>query len=176
MEQKNDRNVFIYHPDPIATGAFQTGDAVCDCCKSPTSIFYTGPFYAKDSDLLFCPDCIQSGAAAKKFQGCFTAPDHCDNIGNPEKLEEICYRTPGYYGIQQEQWIAHCGDYCAYRGEISYHDLTPELLADFKATWNDRPHQIWNLEYVCGSLGLAYEGYLFQCLHCGKYLLYAQRD
>lgn len=176
MEQYKKAEIhFRYHPEPLKTGAFFEGAVVCSCCHKQTPVFYETPFYAREDDLCFCPACIASGEAAARFDGCFTAPDCCDDIGDEEKHREICYRTPGYRGIQQEHWIAHCGDYCAYLGEIDYRDLTPELLAEFKETWNDRP-QRWDLKDVCGSLGLQFDGYLFRCLHCGKHLLYAQRD
>ena len=64
MEKKNDRNVFIYHPDPMATGAFQAGDAICDCCKSSTGIYYTGPFYAKTVMLFVRTDSKRCGGKA----------------------------------------------------------------------------------------------------------------
>lgn len=176
MEQSNQSNIiFRYHPEPLKTGAFFEGEVVCSCCRKLTPVFYETPFYAKEDLLVFCPACIASGAAATKFDGCFTVPDCCDDIGDEEKRREICYRTPGYQGIQQEHWIAHCGDYCAYVGEINFDDLTSELLAELRETWNDRP-QRWDFEDVCGSLGMRYDGYLFLCLHCGKHLLYAQRD
>lgn len=176
MKQTNQSDVFFrYHPHPRKTGAFFEGEVVCSCCGKLTPVFYERPFYSSEGLLCFCPTCIANGEAAKKFDGCFTAPDCCDDIGDPEKLDEICYRTPGYNGIQQEHWIAHCGDYCAYLGEITYEDLTIELRKEFQETWDDRP-QRWEIETICGSLGMAYDGYLFRCLHCGKHLLYAQRD
>ena len=60
---------FRYHPDPLATEAFQElGEPVrCPCCGEETSVVYRGPFYTIDEVNGLCPDCIASGAAAEKF-------------------------------------------------------------------------------------------------------------
>lgn len=50
--------------------------------------------------------------AASKFDGEFQNPESTDCVSNPDKLDELIHRTPGYCGWQQEYWIAHCDDYC----------------------------------------------------------------
>ena len=50
--------------------------------------------------------------AASKFDGEFQDPESTDCVSNPDKLDELIHRTPGYCGWQQEYWIAHCDDYC----------------------------------------------------------------
>jgi uncharacterized protein CbrC (UPF0167 family) len=176
MSMKPASNVFFrYHPEPLESGAFQSGEALCDCCGATTPVYYTGPLYAAIDGVVLCPACIATGKATAKYEGCFTSPDHCDDIGDPEKLSELCYRTPGYEGIQQEHWLSHCGDYCAYVGPVSSDEMTAALRREIEETWHTRP-QHWNLARVLNSLGLEYEGYLFRCLVCGKHLLYVQRD
>ncbi len=166
---------FRYHPDPLKTGSFCRGEVVCDCCGNATAVSYSGPIYSESDGIILCPACIASGKAIETFGGCFTAPDHCDDIGDPDKLAEVCCRTPGYAGIQQECWLSHCGDYCAYVGQVSYEDMTEKLRREAANTWSERP-QRWDFDHVMGSLGLQYEGHLFRCLVCGKHLLYVQRD
>ncbi len=176
MTQQNKlQHSFRYHPEPLVSGAFVEGEAVCSCCNKPTEVYYIGPFYAVEEDLCFCPACIASGDAAEKFDGFFTAPDYCDDIGDAARLEEVCHRTPGYFGVQQESWLAHCGEYCAYISSVGNDDLTPQQWKEIEETWHDRL-QRWELEQVRSSLGLRYEGYLFRCLRCHKHLLYVQRD
>lgn len=35
----------------------------------------------------------------------------------------MIHRTPGYCGWQQEYWIAHCDDYCAFVGYVGWKEL-----------------------------------------------------
>mgnify|MGYP004667429291 FL=1 len=49
--------------------------------------------------------------SASKFDGEFQDPESTDCVSNPDKLDELIHRTPGYCGWQQEYWIAHCDDY-----------------------------------------------------------------
>ena len=49
--------------------------------------------------------------AASKFDGEFQDPESTDRVSDPDKLDELIHRTPGYCGWQQEYWIAHCDDY-----------------------------------------------------------------
>lgn len=178
---------FRYHPDPCKTGAFGKGPAVCDCCHRETDIFYAGPFYSPLPTVDLCPDCIASGRAAGELGGCFTPPDCMDDLPDAEKRDEIACRTPSYFCLQQPCWLSHCGDYCAYLGAVE--DMLPEdsdtvfcasalsdaVWEDIAQTWNDRPQQ-YTLDWVKRNLGFSVEGYLFRCLHCGRHLLYLQRD
>ena len=63
-----------------------------------------------------------------------------DGVDDPEKLDELIHRTPGYSGWQQEYWRAHCGDYCAYLGNVGARELRAlgvleEVLDD--PMWDD---------------------------------------
>lgn len=167
---------FRYHPNPLETGAFQESEegVACDCCGKTTHIYYEGPFYAIDDIDCLCPECIASGRAAEKFDGAFQ--DECsvdDGVEDPEKLDELILRTPGYCGWQQEYWRAHCGDFCAFLGyvgakELCAMDIMEEVLED--------PGD-WSREMVQDSVnGGSPQCYLFQCLHCGKYLVWTDCD
>ena len=169
---------FRYHPNPLETGAFEeSADGVaCDCCGKTTHIFYTGPFYAVEDIEYLCPECIASGEAARKYDGSFQ--DDCsvdDGVENPAQLDELIHRTPGYSGWQQEYWRAHCGDYCAYLGHVGARELRAlgvleEVLDD--SMWDDEQKKMIQESVNGGHL----QCYLFQCLHCGKHLVWMDFD
>lgn len=88
-------------------------------------------------------------------------------------LKELVERTPGYHGWQQEFWLAHCGDFCAFIGYVGWNDI------------KDRLDEFANLEEDCENFGIRNsdlakclqkggdcQGYLFRCLHCGKLRLW----
>ena len=153
---------FRYHPDPLDTGAFE---------QSEESVVCT----VEDIKYL-CPECIASGEAARKYNGSFQ--DDCsldDGVDDPEKLDELIHRTPGYSGWQQEYWRAHCGDYCAYLGnvgasELRALDVLEEVLDD--PMWDDEHKEMIQESVNGGHL----QCYLFQCLHCGKHLVWMDFD
>lgn len=92
---------FQYHPDPLDTGAFEESQegVVCDCCGKTTHIFYTAPFFSVENIAYLCPACIASGEAARKYHGSFQDNYSLDDgVDNPEKLDELIHRTPGYSG------------------------------------------------------------------------------
>lgn len=53
-----------------------------------------------------------------KFDGEFQDVANVDSVSDSQKLDELIHRTPGYCGWQQEYWIAHCDDYCAFVGYV----------------------------------------------------------
>lgn len=72
----------------------------------------------------------------------------------------------------------HCGDYCAFVGYVGYRELkqmgiVDEILQDSVwDMWGAKPEEVLKDLVNGGSV----QGYLFQCLHCGKYLLWADCD
>ena len=172
---------FKYHPDPMKTGAFETGQTVvCECCGKKTDVFYQGPFYSEDEVDYLCPDCIASGKAAEKFDGCFVAEEEYDDVDDEEKLDELLHRTPGYSAWQDECWLTHCNDFCAFVGYVGWEDIRKmgiekeieeDLLESGEADEDFLEVIKSNME-AHGSLN----GYLFQCLHCGKYRLRTDCD
>lgn len=170
---------FKYHPDPIKTGAFSTGEVqTCECCGKPTEVWYAGPFYAVDEIEVLCPECIASGSAAKKFNGEFQDSANVDEASDPEKLDELVHRTPGYTGWQQEYWLAHCDDYCAFQGYVGWKDIVRAGFVDEIEETYDEELVGFPLEDIkeCMINDGSMQGYLFQCLHCGKHLLWADCD
>ena len=169
---------FKYHPNPLATGAFTQAQyaVVCDCCGCSTHIYYDGPFYAIDDINYLCPNCIASGAAAKKFDGDFQ-DDGClePKVLDAEKVDELIHRTPGYNGWQQEYWRSHCGDFCAFMGYVGAAELKAlgvldEVLDD--PQWSEEEKDLIKTSVNGGSL----QCYLFKCLHCGKHMVWMDCD
>lgn len=107
---------FRYHPDPVATGSVQGSAAECAVCGRARGWAYAGPVYAgEELDGEICPWCIADGSAAAQLEAEFTdtgwgAPD---DVPQPV-CQEIAQRTPGFAAWQQEHWLYHCGDGCAY--------------------------------------------------------------
>ncbi|WP_458787851.1 CbrC family protein, partial [Vallitalea sediminicola] len=80
------------------------------------SIYNVGPFYAIEEVENICPWCIKNGKASEKYDGMFQDDQSCDKVNKEEYLDELVHRTPGYCGWQQEYWLSHCGDFCAFIG------------------------------------------------------------
>lgn len=180
---------FKYHLDPIRTGSFKFDKKVkCDCCEKETTVYYTGPFYSiKDIDYL-CPQCIANGAASEKFNGEFQDYLSLDNISEQEdinpsmlqedaKINELIHRTPGYSGWQQEIWLSHCNDYCAFVGYVGWDEIK-DILDDFVDIESDCTELGLSMDELPNYLynGGSCQGYLFQCLHCKKYRLHFDFD
>ena len=170
---------FKYHPDPLGTGAFQQGEASkCDCCGKQTEIWYEQPFHSSSDVECLCPECIASGAAAKKFDGEFQDPASVGNVLDDEKLDELVHRTPGYIGWQQEYWYAHCDDFCEFVGYVGWDELV-EMGIDGEIEQSyDADLNMFDIEDVKENMvnNGGMQGYLFKCLHCGKYFLYVDCD
>ncbi len=68
-----------------------------------------------------------------------------------EMLKELVERTPGYHGWQQEFWLAHCGDLCAFIGYVGWNDI------------KDRLDEFANLEEDCENFGIRNSDQLNAC-------------
>lgn len=169
---------FKYHPNPLATRAFTQAQyaVVCDCCGCSTHIYYDGPFYSIEVINYLCPNCIASGAAAKKFDGAFQDEGCVEpEVLDAEKIDELIHRTPGYSGWQQEYWRSHCGDFCAFIGYVGAAELKAlgvldEVLDD--PQWSEEEKDLIKTSVNGGSL----QCYLFKCLHCGKHMVWMDCD
>ena len=123
-----------------------------------------------------CPSCIANGEAARKYEGSFQDDFSLDDgVDDPEKLDELIHCTPGYSGWQQEYWRAHCGDYCAFLGYVGARELRAlgvleEVLDD--PVWDEEQKEMIQESVNGGHL----QCYLFQCLHCGKHLVWMDCD
>ena len=170
---------FKYHPNPIETGAFLTGEPhKCDCCGNDTNTWYESPFYSEKEVSCICPECISNGCAAKKFNGEFQDYELVGDVSDSAKLDELIHRTPGYSGWQQEYWYAHCDDFCAFVGYVGWDDIV-ELGIDneIEETYDSHICSFFldDVKKYMRNNG-SMQGYLFKCLHCGKHFIYVDCD
>lgn len=169
---------FRYHPNPLETGAFEKSEegVICACCGARTYVFYQTPFYTEHDVEYLCPACIATSAAAKKFDGVFQDEECLDEgVDDPEKLDELIHRTPGYRAWQQEYWRAHCGDFCAFLGYVGAKELRE--LGVLEEVLENSPWSEFQKELISKMVnGGCVQGYLFQCLHCGTHLLWMDAD
>lgn len=165
---------FKYHPKPIETGMIKESKAICPVCEEQTDYVYVGPFFSIDEVEDICPWCIENGQAASKFDGEFQDSASCEEIPTKEKLDELIHRTPGFSGWQEEYWLNHCDDFCAFIGYVGWkeiREISHELTEDFnRYGYNEEEIQKYLMKD--GSL----QGYLFQCITCKKHRLHIDCD
>jgi len=174
--------LFRYHPDPIASGSFEVGDITCVSCGQVRPYVYVGPVYAEaDLEKAICPWCISNGLAHEKFGAEFTdvdaIGDYDPTVSVPVAVKkEIAYKTPGFNGWQQERWLVHCGDACAFLGPagkdqvVGYEsdELVESLRADLKMSEAEFRDYLETMDKQTGPTA-----YVFRCLHCNKYQGYS---
>ena len=173
-----DRVRFKYHPNVWEQEVFskEEGDLlrICQCCGKETEYFLSIVYTKEDVDCI-CPECVASGKAAEKFDGQFIQDAESDKVDDKNKIDELFKRTPGYISWQGEYWLACCNDFCAYIGEVGTKELEKMGVADevFKEyDAKDEYKDVRNYLVKGGALC----GYLFKCLHCGKYHLGGDAD
>lgn len=174
---------FGYHPDPVATGAFERRSIECACCQRTSTWSYSIVPYARHNlrDRL-CADCIADGSAAEKFQARFTVLDPATVPPgiDPAVIEELTTRTPGFAGWTQERWLFHCGDAAAFHGACGWEALEdlPELRQELLAETIRSGLELDDAEAFVGSLDVdgASTAYVFRCRHCHQWLAYTDSD
>ncbi|HBJ2613911.1 TPA: CbrC family protein [Clostridium botulinum] len=166
---------FKYCPDTINTNILTIGGTeICDCCGETVDVYYEGSFYSVEDVECLCPECIDNGTAAKKFDGQFQQDIFNDEkVVNEEYRDEILHRTPSYISWQGSNWPAHCDDYCEFLGDAGWDKIEELRIQD--SFENFTGFDIKELkEYLSPNGSLC--GYLFRCLKCGKYCLCADCD
>ncbi|PWK81018.1 hypothetical protein C8D88_12068 [Lentzea atacamensis] len=161
---------FPYHPGPLETGSVVPSEKARARCGSARGFIYAGPVYAVEKVSL-CPWYIKDGSAAAAFDATFTdafAPD-----GVPHAVvDEICRRTPGFSGWQQERWLFHCGDGAEFLGRAGGDELNTAALNAVRAEllgWSDDAISA----YVAAlSRDDPPTAYLFRCRVCRTHLAY----
>ena len=175
-ERLKDLPFFKYHPDPLETGSFEEGEEkICPCCGNKSRVYYTSMPYCIDNVDYLCPTCISNGDAARKFDAMFVSDAEWHGDNDKEKDDELFRRTPGYLSWQGEHWLSCCDDYCAYMGtvgtrELKAMDISDEVISEYE----ERDEFADVEEYLVKDGPMC--GYLFKCLHCGKYHLYVDAD
>ena len=170
---------FKYHPDPIKTGVIEQEKTLCPVCNQEREYVYTGPFYNHQKAKGICPWCIKDGSAAKKYDGDFQDIAGCEDVEKQEYIDELIHRTPGYRAFQQERWPSHCGDFCAFIGCVGWDEIKDiqddslkEEIESIKQNWGQTQEEFESSLKYRGS----HQGYLFKCIHCGKYRLLDDND
>ncbi|KQL50519.1 hypothetical protein AN964_22950 [Heyndrickxia shackletonii] len=162
-----------YNPNALFLGVIIKEKTSCPVCKKEREYMYEGPFYAEDNVEGICPWCILDGSATKKYDGEFQDVDSCEEVDKQEYIDELIHRTPGYVGWQQEYWLSHCGDFCAIVQYVGWEEIKHfenELAEDIKKICTE-----YGLTKQGFQNGLKNEGnlqgYLFECIYCGKHRL-----
>lgn len=173
---------FKYQPNLVENEIFTESEdgkeVVCQCCGKKTKYYYELLMYSQENVDCLCPECIKSGEAAEKFQGDFiqAAEPISDPMG--KKREELFKRTPGIVSWQGEYWLACCNDYCAFVGYVGVEELDKLGITD-EVIDNYLKNDSW-IEKDILLKGLSKKGwmsgYLYRCLHCGKYRLWVDVD
>lgn len=175
-DERADIPYFKYHPNPFKTRVFKRLETAlaCECCDKPTKINHTLGIYAIKSVSCLCPNCIHNGSAAKKFNGTFI--QNAQDVSDPQKAKELFERTPGYICWQGEYWLECCDDYCEFLGDVGAAELeelgvADEVFAEYEAQGDGYENA---REYLTAGGPLA--GYLFRCLHCGRYKIHVDAE
>jgi uncharacterized protein CbrC (UPF0167 family) len=118
---------FRYHPYPLKTGSIKPSTTQCICCNQYRGFIYSGPTYAPGVvyEECLCPWCIADGSAHSNLQAKFADSAFVGGIfGWPEVskeiIEEVAFRTPGFFSWQGEFWFTHCNDAAGFLGVVGY--------------------------------------------------------
>jgi uncharacterized protein CbrC (UPF0167 family) len=165
---------FKYHPNVYDDSIITHGEGVCQCCGNKVNV-YTEFIYSRHDDIrCICMNCIADGSAAKKFDGEFIQ-DVEQRVSDPTKTDELLHRTPGYSSWQGEYWLTCCDDYCEFLGSVGGKELDElgipdNVIKEYADEWKTELDRYELEKYGSPS------GYLFRCLHCGKYRLNVDFD
>lgn len=174
INKKENKNVikFKYHPNLYDDDIVIFEKEICQCCGKEVEAYIENIYSKSDVDCI-CLECVASGEAAKKFDAEFI--QDAEKVSDPEKIDELFHKTPGYISWQGEYWLACCDDYCEYLGRVGIEELdelgiTNEVIKNYI---NDNKNK-FSLEDIkdCLEKDGSMTGYLFKCSHCGKYRLW----
>lgn len=171
MDNKNSPQ-FKYHPNVYDSEVVTFGKAVCQCCGQEISV-YIETMYCVEEIECICLECVANGEAAKKYNGQFV--QDAEAVDNKEKYNELFYRTPGYISWQGEHWLSCCNDYCAFIGDVGTKELEDMGIADDVFQEYDARNEYEDVRLYLEKEG-SLAGYLFKCLHCGKYHIWVDAD
>lgn len=167
---------FRYHPDPVGTGNIVAREMECGVCGKVRDHAYIGPYacpepHFENGDVI-CPWCIADGSAAAAWKASFAAPEYLSDLARAtmtaDALAELEQRTPSFLCIQQDRWLDHHGEACAYLGEVGapeYADLPEPAQQAVREVAGD------NLADLRAD-GDGPTVYLFACLHCPDHVAF----
>lgn len=162
---------FKYHPNLYTNEIVTFANGKCQCCEKKVNA-YIETMYCKECVDCICLYCIADGSAAKKFDGFFI--QDAEEINNPEAIEELYSRTPGYLSWQGEYWLACCNDYCEFIGDVGTKELNEMGISDEVFDEYEKKYDEEDIKWLKDNLTARGEvaGYLFRCKKCGKYHLH----
>lgn len=171
---------FKYSPNAYELDLFKPIQGVCSVCNKQRNWKYVNSFYSIQAPDYICPWCIENGQAAHKYEGDFN--DYCGIEGvSPDPMDpeptiarelllEITNRTPSYSSYQQEVWLTHCNEPCAFIGYADSKSIEPflhELQQDIENS-GIPAHYITQGLTKDSDLG----AYLFECTVCKAHRLH----
>lgn len=165
---------FKYHPNVYDNEIIKHEKGVCQCCGKTVSVYCTSMYCIENIDCI-CLSCVANGSAAKKYNGDFIQDAETHLVSDPLKTDELFHRTPGYVSWQGEYWLACCDDYCAFIGDVGTKELENMGIADDVFAEYNAKEEFENVREYMTQYG-SVAGYLFRCLHCGKYHLWVDAD
>lgn len=175
---------FKYHPDPIASGSISPSDKVCLACEQARGYIYNSSVYAvQELDDAICPFCIADGTAHEKFDAEFADAASVGGYGEWETVAnqivaEVAYRTPGFFGWQQERWFTHCGDAGEFLGAAGKAELEHYGLEALEALRKEAglSGEDWQAYLQVLNKESSPTAYIFKCRHCGVFGGYSDCD
>jgi hypothetical protein len=161
-------------------------DVECPCCGQARGYVYAGHAYGEDEyDNCICPWCIADGSASTKLGVEFQDPAGVPGWSfgdapqvSAEVVAEVCTRTPGFTGWQQEEWFTCCDDAAAFLGRAGRRELEerwPEAVAAVRVSTGLAGPK-WEAFFQALDRDGSPTAYIFRCLHCGRYGAYQDCD
>jgi uncharacterized protein len=179
---------FKYSPNAYELDIFEKKEGICSICEQTRNLKYTSSFYCTGNPEYICPWCIENGKAAEKYKGVFNdyfgiegvnydedSPTMSETTLDKDLLLKITNMTPSYTSWQQEVWLTHCKEPCAFIGYADKETIKPyleELKDDIESNEGYGAEVIKTHLSKNGSL----VGYLFQCTICGNHRLHVDCD
>jgi uncharacterized protein len=167
---------FPYHPDPVASGVIVASESKCVCCNQARGLVYIGPAHTKHEGVRenLCPWCIADGSAASKFDVEFADAHPLFKAGIDRKIVDVVTKqTLGYFSWQQDDWLTHCRDACAFHGHASAEDIKLASRATIEA-WKTE-YGMTDIDWNTVTAGYQPRGhsafYKFVCRKCSQVLL-----
>lgn len=124
--------IFRYLISPASHPSLIEKIGRCICCNQNRRIFYNGPTYSTDFEIIeVCPWCIADGSAATKWDVTFN-DGFVDNEGVPQFGIDECFhdeiegRTLGFISAQGNHWMYGKSGPMQFVGEVNYQVLLAE--------------------------------------------------
>lgn len=142
----------------------------------PSARVHTASIYGLSRVERLCPWCSASGLAQERFDATFSDGDSLSGVPS-EVREGVTRRTPGFASWQQERWLAHHGDACAFLGPAGRKEIKALGSEELVASLRHDADFLSDEEFAGYYAGMDRDGqptaYVFRCLHCDTLLGYS---